>query len=432
MLSTHRTLTLTTLTLTTARVCLVGLTLFASFTSTTASLNAADSWTRFRGPNGAGQADAADIPASWSDKEIRWKTALPSKGNSSPVVWDKRVFVTCAEKDSGKRFVVGVDSQSGAIVWTHESAGSSFRQHADNSFASASPAVDAKHVYVVWFGPDGSIMQAFTHDGKIAWSFDLGAFTAQHGAGASPIVVGDQVILPFEHDGPSDSYVIALDAATGKERWRTPRTSGKMSAATPCLIDPNAESPVLGLTSTLHGIYGIEVKSGKVQWEQSEVFKQRCVGSPIMASGLFIAGDGQGGKGVSIIATKPPEKASGKPTEVWRLITGIPYVPCLLPYDKHIFFVTDGGVAACIDAATGKDVWRETLGVGAFYGSPVLVGDRIYVISKRGEVAAFAAADKFKSLGVSQLGEGSFASPAVAGGRMFLRTFSSLIAVGKK
>ena len=107
-------------------------------------------------------------------------------------------------------------------------------------------------------------------------------------------------------------------------------------------------------------------------------------------------------------------------------------MPCLLPVGKHIFFVTDGGVAVCIDAATGKDVWRETLGVGAFYGSPVLVGERIFIISKRGEVAAFAAADKFKPLGVSQLGEGSFASPAVADGRMYLRTFSSLIAVGKK
>ena len=427
MLSTHRPLTLTI-----TRIGLVGLTLFASVVLPVTSLNAADSWTRFRGPNGGGQADAADIPVSWSDKEILWKTALPSKGHSSPVVWDNRVFVTCAEKESGKRFVVGIDAQSGAIVWTHESAGSSFRQHADNSFASASPAVDAKHVYVVWFGPDGSIMQAFTHDGKIAWSFDLGAFTAQHGAGASPIVVGDQVILPFEHDGPGNSYVIAIDATTGKERWRTPRTSGKMSAATPCLLNPSATSPMLGLTSTLHGIYAIDVTSGKVMWEQADIFKQRCVGSPIMAGGLFIAGDGQGGKGVSIIATKPPDKVGGKPSEVWRLLTGIPYVPCLLPVGKHIFFVTDGGVAVCIDAATGKDVWRETLGVGAFYGSPVLVGERIFIISKRGEVAVFAAADKFKPLGVSQLGEGSFASPAVAGGRMYLRTFSSLIAVGKK
>jgi outer membrane protein assembly factor BamB len=147
---------------------------------------------------------------------------------------------------------------------------------------------------------------------------------------------------------------------------------------------------------------------------------------------LFVAGDGVGGKGVSIIALQPRVKAGDKPKEAWRLITGIPYVPCLLPYGKHIFFVTDAGVAVCILAATGKEVWRETLGVGAFYGSPVLVGEHIYIISKRGEVVAFTAADKFKPLGVSPLGEGSFASPAIAGGRMYLRTFSSLIAVGKK
>lgn len=392
----------------------------------------ADDWSRFRGPNGAGLADATGIPLTWNDQDVRWKTALPARGHASPVVQGGMVFVTSADQESGQRQVLGLDAASGAIRWTHVVAGKSFRQHADNSYASATPAVDAQRVYVSWAGPDGSLLEALDHSGKPAWSVDLGPFVAQHGAGASPIVAHDLVVLPFEQDGPGDSFVIAVDAATGKERWRLQRTSGKLACSTPCLYEPVGGPVQLVCTSTNHGCYAIDLATGKELWSLPQAFTQRCVGSPVIADGLVFASDGQGGKGTRLIAVRPPAKAGDQPQIAWQQSAGMPYVPCVAVHGDLLFLLTDGGQAACLRAATGQEVWRQPLGVGAFYGSPIVVGDCLYAVSRRGEVVAWAASAEFKLHGVSKLAEGSFATPAVADGRMFLRSFSTLIAVGAK
>jgi outer membrane protein assembly factor BamB len=398
--------------------------------SATAVSHAADEWARFRGPNGGGRVEAADLPAAWTDRDVRWRTTLPARGHSSPVVWGGKVFLTCAEQESGKRLVVCVDAASGAIVWTRASEGASFRQHADNSYASATPAVDDRRVYVCWAGPGGSSIEAFDHGGGPVWSVDLGAFNSQHGAGASPIVAGGLVVLPFEHDGPGASFVIALDAATGSERWRLPRTSGKLACSTPFIHTPGGAPPQVVFTSTLHGVYAVDLASGKPAWQVTDTFKQRCVGSPALVGGLIVATDGTGGAGSRLVAVRPPAKAGGAAELVWQATRGVPYVPCPVGRDDLLFLVTDGGMAACLDAASGEEVWRQPLGVGTFYGSPIVVGERIYVVSRRGEVVTLAAGKEFKVLGVSKLGEGSFTTPAVSAGRMYLRTFSSLIAIG--
>lgn len=400
--------------------------------SATVMASTAEDWPRFRGPNGVGQAEIADLPIAWTDQDVRWKTVLPARGHSSPVVWGGKVFVTCADQESGKRLVVCVDAAIGAIAWSHAAEGKAFRQHADNSYASSTPAVDAEHVYVSWAGPDGSVMEALDHQGKPVWSVDLGAFIAQHGAGASPIVAGGLVVLPFEQDGPGASFVIAVEAATGKERWRLPRTSGKLACSTPCLYEPAGAPPQLVLTSTLHGVYAVDLATGKLRWELATAFTQRCVSSPLVVDGLIIAGDGQGASGTRMVAVRPPLHEGEAPTVVWQATHGMPYVPCPVARGGLLFVVTDSGIAACLRAATGEELWRQPLGVGMFYGSPIVVGDRMYGVSRRGEVVALSATEHFKILGISKLGDGSFATPAVAGGRMYLRAFSSLIAVGAK
>jgi outer membrane protein assembly factor BamB len=393
---------------------------------------AVDEWTRFRGANGSGLAPATDLPKQWTNEDVRWKTVLPGRGHSSPVVWNGQVFVTAAEPDTGKRHVLGLDATSGAIRWTRTSDGPTFRQHADNSFASATPAVDADRVYVSWLAPERSVLEALDHAGKPLWSVDLGAFVAQHGAGASPTRIADLVVLPFEQDGPGESFVLAVDAATGKERWRLPRTSGKLACSTPCLYQPTEGAACLVFTSTNHGVYAVDPITGKELWALTNAFTQRCVASPVSANGLVFASDGQGGKGTRLIAVRAPAKAGEQPTIVWQMITGAPYVPCVTARGELLFVVTDGGQAACLRAATGEELWRQPLGLGTFYGSPIVVGERVYVVSRRGEVACFGATATFERLGTSALGEGAFSTPAVAGGRMFIHTFTAVTAVGAK
>ncbi len=393
---------------------------------------AADEWTRFRGANGAGIAEATALPMTWNDQDVRWKTALPARGHSSPVVSGGKVFVTSADQESGRRQVYGIDAGNGAILWTHTLAGKSFRQHADNSYASATPAVDAQQVYVSWAGPDGSVLAALTHDGKPVWSVDLGTFIAQHGAGASPIVAQGLVVLPFEQDGPGESFVIAVDALTGKQRWRLPRTSGKLACSTPCLYQPAGAPVQLICTSSNHGCYALDLLTGKELWSLPQAFTQRCVGSPVVANGLVFASDGQGGKGTRLLAIRPPATSGAAPQIAWQLTTGVPYVPCIAVRGDLLFLLTDGGQAACLRVANGEEVWRQPLGVGTFYGSPIVVGDRLYAISRRGEVVAWSASAVFTLHGISKLTEGSFATPAVADGRMYLRSFTTVIAVGAK
>ena len=127
---------------------------------------------------------------------------------------------------------------------------------------------------------------------------------------------------------------------------------------------------------------------------------------------------------------RPPAQAGGEPELAWQLTNGAPYVPCITVRDDLLFLVTDGGHLACLRAATGEEVWRQPLGVGTFYGSPVVVGDRLYAISRRGEVVCASATATYSHLGTSALGEGAFSTPAIGGGRMFLRTFTGLVAIG--
>lgn len=393
---------------------------------------AVDEWARFRGANGTGLTGNVALPVEWTAQQTLWRASLPTRGHSSPAVWGDLVVVTAADPQNGRRHVLGIDAVSGKTRWTQESDGPVFRQHADNSFASATPALDAEHVYVAWLAPERSRLDAYDHAGKTVWSIDLGSFIAQHGGGASPTIVDGLVVLPFEQDGPGDSYVLAIDAKTGKERWRLPRTSGRLACSTPSILRPASGPAQLICTSSNHGVYAIDLTTGKELWSLAKAFTQRCVASPVVAGELIYASDGQGGKGTRLIAVRPPAKAGGDPELVWQLINGAPYVPCVAVRDDLLFLITDGGHAACLRAATGEEIWRQPLGVGTFYGSPILVGDRLYVVSRRGEVVCLSATDTFARLGTSALGEGGFSTPAIAGGRMFLRTFTGLVAVGGK
>jgi len=393
---------------------------------------AADDWSRFRGANGGGVAQIAPLPPQWTAEQVAWRATLPARGHSSPAIWGDLLVTTAAEPESGRRHLLGIDAVSGKTRWTQVSDGPVFRQHADNSFASATPALDAERVYIAWLAPERSRLDAYDHAGKPVWSLDLGSFIAQHGGGASPIVVDGLVVLPVEQDGPGDSYVLAVDAATGKERWRLPRTSGKLACSTPSILRPASGPAQLICTSTNHGVYAVDLLSGKELWSLPKAFTQRCVASPVVAGGLIYASDGQGGKGTRLLAVRPPAQAGAEPEIVWQLATGAPYVPCVAVQGELLFLITDGGQVACLRAASGEEVWRQPLGVGTFYGSPIVVGERLYVISRRGEVVCTSATATFVRLGTSALGEGAFTTPAVAGGRMFLRTFTGLVAVGGK
>lgn len=298
-----------------------------------------------------------------------------------------------------------------------------------NSYGTSSPAVDGERVYVYWTTPEEVTVLALTHEGKDAWRRGLGPFVAQHGSGASPIVFEDKVIVANDDEG--ESSLVAINSRTGETAWevKRPKTDVdyRASYSTPMVYEPPGGPPQIIFTSKAYGMTSVDARTGKVLWEVRDAFPARCVGSPILAGGLIIAACGTT-EPQQLTAVRPP--TGDAPAKVAYTITKYaPYVPTTIARGDLVFLWGDAGRLACIRAATGEEVWKARL-EAEFYGSPVLVGDRLYCISQKGEVFVIAAGDKFALLGRSPLGEGSYATPAVAGGVLYLRTFSHLISIG--
>ena len=405
-------------------------------------------WTRFRGPDGSGISDAKTVPVQWTEKDYNWKVKLPGVGHSSPVVRGNRIFVTCGEPETGKRMILGLDAADGRIVWQRDYPCKTFKQHRDNSFASATPAVDSHGVVLTWTTPEEVVLLALDLEGRDLWRRSLGPFLTLHGSGSSPIIVEDLVVLANDQEDPKalpeiygaraatlpsgKSFLIALDRKTGETRWRLDRRTSQAPYSTPCVLRPTGGRPEVILTSTANGITAVDAATGKIDWELDNVFRERCVGSPVPAPGLVIAGDGYGVRGTRYVAVRPGSRERGeKPTVAYEIKPPVPLVPTPLVNDGRLFLWGDDGVVACLDAAGGKPFWRERVG-GSFYGSPVCVNNRLYCIARNGDVVVLAASDKFELLARVPLGEPSYATPAVSGGVMYLRTRSHLFSLGGK
>jgi outer membrane protein assembly factor BamB len=314
-------------------------------------------------------------------------------------------------------------------LWLREFGGEKAGKHQDNSFASATPAVDERHVYVSWGNPSEFLVVALDHAGKEAWRIDLGPYKAGHGFGASPIVHEGLVIVPNEQQGPSS--LVALDGATGKVRWKVARES-KATYITPCVYQPRGKPAELIFSNYEHGITSLNPRTGDKNWELS-VYDRRhvetAIGSPIVAGDLILGTCGWLGVRQEVVAVRPV--AGGEAREVYRITRSAPLCTTPLVKDDLLFLWSDQGIVTCADLQTGEEHWRERV-PGAYYSSPICVGSHIYNVSRDGDVIVLGVAKQFEQIARNRLGEGSHSTPAVAGGRLYLRTFTHLISIGGK
>ena len=386
----------------------------------------AQEWTRFRGPNGTGIAPATNLPAVIAPDNIKWKTQLPGVGHSTPVLWGGRIFVTAGSQENATRTIAALDAADGRLLWKRDYPGTPYRQNADNAFAASTPAVDESHVYVFWNEPQSSPLVALDHGGKEVWRIDLGPHKSQHGNANSPIVFEDLVIIGNDQEA-FESFLLAVDRKTGQVRWKTPRTSTSASTCTPCIYQPEGQPPQVIFTSRNEGVAGYDARTGKLIWQLKDVLERRVVASPVVAAGLIIANCGEGQSGRALVAIAPP--TDGQPArKAWEMRVNAPYVPTPICVGDLLFLWTDTGTVTCVKPATGERVWQERIG-SAFYSSPICVGNRLYNVSKKGELFVLAAGEKYELLGKSELAEKCFASPVLAGGRLFIRTYASLMCI---
>jgi outer membrane protein assembly factor BamB len=402
-----------------------------------ASVSQAEQWTRFRGPNGQGISAAQTIPVKWTQDDYNWKVKLPGGGHSSPVVWKDKIFVTTGHEQANCGTILALSVSEGQTLWQRQYTLGSYRMNRLNSYAATTPAVDADRVYVLWPASSNTMLVALDHFGNELWKRTFGPVRSAHGAGTSPVVFEDIVVFTHEQErGSKDiqSAWIAVDCRTGQTQWRLQREkSPKMSYSTPCIYQPAGHKPQLVFTSYAHGITGVNPRTAEVMWEVKSAFADRVVSSPVIAGELIIGTCGEGGSGRRLIAIQPgkADKVT-EPKELYRIEgRSATYVPTPLAVEELLFTVHDQGYISCLSSATGEQRWRQKP-AGRFYGSPIYAGGNLYCITITGDVVVTKAASSYDLLAVNPLGEKSHATPAIAGGRMYLRTYSHLISIGPK
>ncbi|MCU0917770.1 MAG: PQQ-binding-like beta-propeller repeat protein [Planctomycetes bacterium] len=388
-------------------------------------------WTQFRGPNGQGISRAKSIPITWTDQDYNWKIKLPGPGHSSPVVWADRVFVTCAEAQPPGGIVLAVDVRAGKVLWQQRYGLTAYQHHGDNSYAAATPVVDAEAVYLLWQTARETIVTALDHAGRGLWRRDLPGVESRFGPGASPIVVGDLVVFTHEQEGDKlASRWLALDRRTGQTRWTVARENTEISCSTPCVFRPGSGKPQLIFTSETHGFTGVDPETGSVLWESRSALPARVVGSPVLAGDIVISGCGKGSTGNQLAAVRIPADSTGQPAVVYTLKGRlIPYVPTPLVKDGLLYAFHDQGTIRCLRVETGEEIWSHKP-AGTFYGSPIWVNGLLYAIDRQGKVVVLRAGPTYELLATHPLGEKSHATPAIADGVLYLRTYSHLFSLG--
>jgi outer membrane protein assembly factor BamB len=392
----------------------------------------AGNWPRFRGPNGAGVADDKHVPVRFGPTEnLVWKTALPGLGNSSPVVWGDRIFLQTASADGKERKLVCLGAGDGRILWARNAPGEMAKTHRKNSLASGTPAVDGQRVCTIFWDGNRLSLHAYDLDGKELWHYPLGEFASQHGPGHSPILFENTVIVVNDQDGRAE--VIALDAGTGKLLWQAARPAFRACYSTPFVLDNGSGKPELIVASTA-GLAGYDLKDGRELWRWNWTFARsplRTVASPIAANGLVFANSGDGAGDRHTVAVRLGGKGElGDSALAWESKKLFSYVPTMLTRGDLLFFVNDGGVAACHVAQSGDNVWTHRIG-GNISASPILVDGKIYAATEEGDVIVFAADRQYRELARNSLGEPIIATPAVADNRLYIRGRDHLYCFGQ-
>jgi outer membrane protein assembly factor BamB len=427
-----------------------------------AALAAAANWPQFRGPSGSGMG-AGQPPTEWnveSGRNIRWKTAIPGLGHSSPVVWGDRIFVTSAVPASGEsKLKIGlygdvtpvkgepaqsfnvycVDRKSGRILWERVAASGppKIMRHPKSTHANPTPATDGKHL-VVFFGSEG----LFTYNlkGKLLWKKDFGvldagfymASGAQFGFASSPVIHDNVVVILA--DVQKNSFVAALDIATGRELWRTPR-SDVPTFGSPAVVPYTADGAQAWqvVVNGWKQIGGYDLKSGKELWRLKGV-GDIPVPTPVYQDGLVVITNAHG-KGRPIYAIHTD--AAGDITEshtaiAWTEPRGGNYMQTPLLDDGLGYFCFDSGVLSVYQMATGERQYQQRLGGGTsgFTSSPVAAGGHLYITNEEGHSYVLALGREYKLLAENDLGETVMATPAIVDGVLYMRGARHLFAIG--
>lgn len=404
---------------------------------------AAENWPQYRGPDGNGHSDARGLPLTWSEsKNVVWKVPIHDRGWSSPVIYGKQIWLTSASKDGRELFVLCIDRDTGKIIrdWKLFDVADPQFAHPFNTHASPTPVIEAGRVYIT-FGAAGTAC-IDTKTFRVLWERRDIECNHFRGAGSSPILFRNLLLMHF--DGSDRQFVIALDKATGKTVWRTERSidfkdldpNGKPVAegderkafATPHVAQINGRWEMISLGAK--AAYGYDPVTGKELWRVEERGQHSASTRPVLGHGMIFFPTGFAVGQLFAVRTG----GSGLITDThvaWKLKRGVSNKPSILLVDDLIYMIGDTGIASCVDAKTGEQVWQQRVG-GEYSASPVYADGRLWFFSEDGKTIVLKPGRVFERVAENQLEEGFLASPAIAGKAFYLRTRTHLYRIEEK
>jgi len=417
--------------------------------------NAQTNWPQWRGTGGSGISTETGVPLEWSEsKNIAWKTAIPGRGHSSPIVWGDRIFLTTSIEGPivpgaeavrhyrrGEEYLhpdsVGanhsytmklfcLDLKSGRVRWekTVYEGTVHDNRHKKNTYASATPATDGRFVYLS-FEAEG--VYCYDFDGKRIWKTSLGKIAkGGMGPGTSPVLYENLVILQCDQEYGEGSFIAAVDKKTGKEVWRVSRDQ-RRSWATPLLIKTAQRTEMV--TSGPNKIISYDPGTGRELWSAPGVVSNP-IPSPVAGQGLVFVTAGSDTKRAFAIRLGGSGDLAGTSNLVWSYDKGTAYVPSPILYNDYLYLVTDAGAITCIEAGTGKVIYQTRIPMAArFTASPVAFEGKILFVSEDGDSFILKGGPTPEILNANALGEPVYASPAIVPGRILIRGQDNLYCI---
>jgi outer membrane protein assembly factor BamB len=405
-------------------------------------------WAQWRGPYATGVSKFADPPTEWSEtKNIRWKVEIPGRGSSSPVIWGERMFLLSAvpigldraaahsprggvnPRDRYRFIVLAIDRRTGKTIWQRTAREEQPREatHQDNgTYASSSAITDGTRVYA-WFESQG--MYVYDMDGTLLWSKDLGDKTMrnQFGEGSTPVLAGGRIVIVWDHLG--GSFIVSLDAATGRELWRQSRDEID-TWATPLVVDQGGRPQAV--VPGKNKIRSYDLETGDIVWESKGV-TMNPIPSPVFGDGMvFVTSGFQGNNLKAVRLATAKGDITGTDSIVWTLDRDTPYVPSPLLYDGVLYLLkTNSGILSAFDAATGKPHYQlqRLDGLPEVFSSPVGAKGRVYITGRDGVTHVIRHGSTYAMLAKNKLDDGFDASPALVDKAIYLRGYQNLYCI---
>jgi outer membrane protein assembly factor BamB len=392
------------------------------------SVTKAQNWPGWRGPNGDGTSIETSLPIQWdSVTNVLWKSRVPGIGYSSPVIWGDKLFTVTAFIETQEKVLLCYNSKNGDLLWQKTVLNTRFEnKHDNNSYASGTPATDGSLVYVSFLDGEDVVVAAYDFSGKQIWISHPGTFSSPHGYSCSPVLFEDKVIINGDSQGAS--FVAALSQTDGHTIWKIPHEKPAHSFSTPIFRKMAGKMQLIFCGNK--EIISYNPSNGSRYWFVSGPSEDFC-SSPVYneKTGLVLVSSAWPVR--ILVAIKPDGDGDvTKSHVIWQSRKGAFYVPSPVTADNYLFTTMTDGKVHCIEAATGKILWIEDLGLQ--YSSPVFANGLVYMPNDNGVITLIKPGPTFNYIAKNSIGERMFASPAISNGKIFLRGFQHLYCIGKK